>query len=420
MNPELASRLHQTERALEHSRQRFEAVFANATVGIVVANQAGQIVSVNDLARQLFGYPANELLGLPIEVLVPPGVSAYHEALRQSFNQNPAVRAMGHNRDLHARRRDGTVFPVEISLSYFRLDEELYAVAYIIDITFKKEAERELIEQKNRIEHLNADLEKTVAERTAALLDTLAQLEQSKNELAEALTTERELGELKSRFVAMASHEFRTPLTAILTSADLVGKYAERTQQPHRQRHLDRIRASVNHLNDILEEFLAVGRLEEGRIDPRPTAVLLPALLTEALDSIDGTKKGGQRIRVELECPQPLWIDPSLFRKVLVNLIGNAVKYSAEEATVWVRANCTPDRLTLTVQDEGVGIPPDDLEHLFERFFRAKNALNVPGTGLGLHIVRRYVELMGGQIGLESTLGIGTTVSLTIPISPPA
>lgn len=418
--PALADRLQQTELALQHSRQRYEAVFTNATVAIIVANQQGVIVSVNDLARQLFDYPGETLVGQLIEVLVPGDVSHYHEKLRHSFNENPSVRAMGHNRDLHARRRDGTVFPVEISLSYFRLENELYSVAYIIDITYKREAERALIEQKNRIERLNASLEQTVAERTQALLDTLTQLEQSKDELATALAAERELGELKSRFVSMASHEFRTPLTAVLTSAALIEKYPDTTQQANRQKHLDRIRASVNQLNDILEEFLSLGRLEEGKIEAHPAQVALSVLIDETINSLDGLRKAGQTIQATLQCANPIWIDPSLLRKILVNLLSNAVKYSGEGATVQVEATCAEGYLTLTVQDEGVGIPTDDQEHLFERFFRAKNVVNVPGTGLGLHIVGKYVDLMGGQIGLHSELGKGTTVTLTIPISGPS
>ena len=218
-------RLHRAEHELQQSRQRYEAVFANATIGIIVSNQQGIIVSLNEMARQLFDYSDTELVGQSIDQLVPVSVAGYHERLRQSFVEHPSVRAMGHNRDLNARRHDGTVFPVEISLSYFRMDEQLYVVAYIIDITIKKEAEQQLLAHRDAIEQLNADLEKKVANRTHALMNTLEQLEQSKDELARALAAERELGELKSRFVSMASHEFRTPLTAVLTSAALIEKY---------------------------------------------------------------------------------------------------------------------------------------------------------------------------------------------------
>ena len=171
-------RLHQTERDLDHSVRRYEA---------------------------------GGLIDLTVEDLVPMNVSHYHKKLRESFNQNPQVREMGRNRDLHARRKDGSVFPVEISLSHFRPEDELYVVAYIIDITVKKAAERQLITHRDDIQQLNADLEQKVADRTNALMNTLDQLKQSKDELTKALAAEQRLSELKSRFVSMASHEFRTP-----------------------------------------------------------------------------------------------------------------------------------------------------------------------------------------------------------------
>jgi PAS domain S-box-containing protein len=407
--------LRAAERRLAQSVGRFEAVFAHATIGIVVCDRQGAIVLANEQAHRQFGYPTGALPALRIEALVPEAVSGHHERLRASFNAHPQVRAMGHNRDLTARRHDGSVFPVEVSLSYFHLDDELFVVAYIIDITFKKEAERELIAQRQRVERLNADLEQKVADRTHALEATLAQLELRTRELTQALAAEQELGELKSRFVSMASHEFRTPLTAVLTSATLIEKYAGAEQQDQRRRHLERIRTSVKHLTDILEEFLSVGRIEAGHLRARAGRVELPQLLHEATAEVQGLRKPGQRIDTRLANAEPLWLDASLLRKVLVNLLSNALKYSGEDATVAVRASWAAGRLTLSVQDAGIGISADDQEHLFERFFRARNATNLPGTGLGLYIVARYLELLGGTIALRSELNVGTTVTLTIP-----
>ena len=407
--------LQQAERELEHSVRRYEAVFTNATVGIIVSDDEGIIVSANQLADQLFGYATGDLEGLPVDRLVPDTTSHYHEKLRRSFIANPLVRAMGHNRDLHARRNDGSLFPVEISLSYFRLDDALYAVAYIIDITLKKEAESQLLEQKAQVEQLNAELEQKVADRTHALMNTLDQLEQSKNELAKALIAEQRLGELKSRFVSMASHEFRTPLTVLQTSATLVEKYAGADQQAKRKKHLDQIRSSVKHLNDILEEFLSVGMIEAGVVESHPAEVDMAQLMDEIVADVQGLLKPGQTVQTYPWCPSSVWLDPSLLRKILINLLANAIKYSGPGSTVTVRATCANEQLTLVVQDQGVGIPKADQKHLFERFFRAKNVANIAGTGLGLHIVGRYVELMGGSVGLQSVLDQGTTVTLTLP-----
>ncbi|MGY2134756.1 PAS domain-containing sensor histidine kinase [Hymenobacter sp. HD11105] len=410
------NRLHQAERELAQSVRRFEAVFANATIGIIVCNRDGVIVSANQKAHQEFSYEAGELTGQRIEALVPNASGRGHEKQRESFNARPSVRAMGaHHGDLEALRKDGSVFPVEVSLSYFYLDEELFVVSYILDITYKKNAQEALIAERQRVERLNAELEQKVADRTHALLSTLEQLEQRKDELAKALAAEQELGELKSRFVSMASHEFRTPLTAVLTSASLIEKYPATEQQDKRLRHLERIRQSVNHLNDILEEFLSVGRIEEGKVEARPARLNLPELLRDTIVDVQGLLKPGQTVQPHFACSDPAWLDPSLLRKIVVNLLSNAIKYSGENSTVTLRATCTAGQLTLTVQDQGVGISPEDQEHLFERFFRARNVTNVPGTGLGLYIIAKYLELMRGTIALQSTLEVGTTVTITIP-----
>ncbi len=409
------TRLQFAERELAHSVRRFEAIFTNATVGIIVCDEAGVIVSSNQLADRIFGYEPQELLGERIERLVPNAAGRHHEKLRETFNAHPQVRNMGSHRDLLGLRKDDSVFPVEASLSYFRLDQELYVVAYVVDITLKKAAEQELVAERQRVEQLNSDLEQTVAERTHALRLTLEQLEQRSAELTNALAAEQELGELKSRFVSMASHEFRTPLTAILTSAALAEKYPDTEQHDKRLKHLQRIKLSVKHLNDILEEFLSVGRIEEGKIVAQPTEFDVESLLADTIADVQGSLKAGQWIETTLDCPEPVWLDASLLRKILVNLLSNAIKYSAAGKVINVEALCSDEMLTLRVRDQGVGISDEDQKHLFERFFRARNVTNLPGTGLGLYITARYLDMMGGTIHLDSKLNRGTTVSITIP-----
>ncbi|KAA9355321.1 PAS domain-containing sensor histidine kinase [Larkinella humicola] len=391
----------------------FSAVFANATIGIILSDSRGRMLSVSHYALKLFGYSEAEMVGQPIELLVPDSLVHLHQNLRKSFNVRPEVRPMGHGRDLHVKRKDGSLFPAEISLSYFYRESELYVVAYIIDTTYKKEAEQVLIEQKNRIEQLNAELEQKVADRTNALMVTLHQLELSKDELSKALTTERELGELKSRFVSMASHEFRTPLSAIQTSADLLNKYTTTEQQDKRNRHIQRIKASVNHLNDILEEFLSVGKLEEGKIEASYALFDLDELVTSVIADVQGLLKPGQTIQTEPDCVGNVWLDPSLVRKMLANLLSNAIKYSGENKPIRVRFRCRDGRVRLSIEDQGIGMSADDQKHLFERFYRAKNVTAIQGTGLGLHIVAQYLTLLNGTIDFQSQLNQGTTVTIS-------
>ena len=273
----------------------------------------------------------------------------------------------------------------------------------------------ELARSVEQLRSSNAELEQKVADRTNALLITLHQLERRGHDLAQALTAEQELGELKSRFVSMASHEFRTPLTVVLTSAELIEDYTTTAQQGQRLKHVERIRGAVTNLNNILEEFLSVGRIEEGKVESHPANLDLAVLVAETTADVQALLKTGQRIDWQVQCPNPMWLDDSLLRKVLVNLLSNALKYSAEGAVVTVGATCNDHQLTLVVQDRGVGISEEDQAHLFERFFRARSVSTIQGTGLGLYIIACYLKLMGGTIALHSMPEQGTTVTLTLP-----
>ncbi|GAB4048938.1 sensor histidine kinase [Spirosoma litoris] len=407
--------LHRTERDLDNSIRRFEAIFSRATISIIVCNQQGLILSANQLTYQLSGYQPHELENLSIDQLMPSVMSYYYEKLQQFVTPNPGPPPVNCSCELQGKRKDDSLFPIELSLSHFYLDGELYVAAFINDISFKKEAERQLLEQKVQLERLNAELEQKVVDRTHVLLNTLKQLETSKEELAQSLATERELSELKSRFVSMASHEFRTPLTAVLNSTTLIEKYTNTDQQDKREKHLHRIRSSVKHLNEILEEFLSVGKLEEGKIKAHPSRVDFAKLVSEILADLRVALKPGQLIQTDLCCLSPIWLDGSLLRKIILNLLSNAVKYSGPGSVVNLHGNCLMGQLTVSIQDQGIGISTQDQQHLFEQFFRARNVNHIPGTGLGLHIVGRYVALMGGQIDLQSELNQGTTITLNLP-----
>ena len=400
--------LHEVESKLAQSVRRYEAVFANATIGIIVCTQAGAIVSANQMAHQQFGYPAQTLLGHLIEELMP-GAAGYYERLCNNYaTRHPVATLNAYHHEAEARHLDGTLFPVEVSLSCFSLDDELYTVSYVSDISSKKDSDQVLVAHRLRVERLNTELEQKVADRTSALTSTLA-------ELGKALAAEKKLGDLKSLFVSLASHEFRSPLTVVLSSASLLAQYPALEQQPQRALHVERIRQSVHHLNNILEEFLSVARIEEGRILAHPERISVAALLLEVVADVQGLLKAGQTIVREVSCPGPVWLDASLLRKIIVNLLTNALKYSGENAVVTLRVDCRNNVFTLVVLDHGIGISAADQTHLFERFFRARDVAYVPGTGLGLYIVAKYAEMMGGTIDLHSTLDVGTTVTLRVP-----
>lgn len=408
--------------SIELEKQQVNALFHYATQGIILANKKGEIVLANPEAEKLFGYELNELLGRQVEVLIPRRVHEKHAHYREEFQRHPSSRRMGHGRDLFAIKKNGDEFPVEVSLSYYEQRGNYYVIAFIVDITQRKVAERKMIEQHAELERvtadirkLNAELETKVQERTTILREALEKLERSQEELSQALSKEKELGEIKSRFVSMASHEFRTPLSTVLSSASLIQNYAKEDEQDKRLRHVKRIKDSVKHLNDLLEDFLSLGRLEEGRVRTEYERLNIHALMEDIVDEIKPILKQGQAIEVTHAGDEWFASDKRLLKNIMINLLGNAVKFSPEGSPVLLRTFNDARELRIAVEDKGIGIPKDDQHHLFSSFFRAKNVTNIQGTGLGLHIVRRYVELLQGRVELQSEEGKGTTFTVVLP-----
>lgn len=409
-------------RNIEAEQHQVNALFEHATEGMVLTNDKGKIVLLNPAAYRLFQYDHGELLNQPIDNLIPQRFHARHVSDREGFYQHPGNRTMGHGRDLFARKKDGTEFPVEVSLSYYRQKNILYVIAFIVDITERKKAEQELLQKQEQLKRiteditkLNTELETKVEQRTLILREALQELEKSQGELSEALNKEKELSEIKSRFVSMASHEFRTPLSTVLSSAALLGRYTLAEDQDKRDKHIKRIKDAVKHLNDLLEDFLSLGKLEEGKIMTEPAEFGVREFLDEVVEEMRSLAKPGQQIHCEYNGAENFTTDKRLLKNILINLLSNAVKFSPENTAIWLRvAQPAAGGLSLAIRDQGIGISREDQQHLFSSFFRGGNALNIEGSGLGLHIVKRYIDLLGGAVRLESALGEGTCITVEI------
>ncbi|PRY12263.1 signal transduction histidine kinase [Pontibacter ummariensis] len=274
-----------------------------------------------------------------------------------------------------------------------------------------------------QIQRLNMELEQRVEERTQELADAIRKLEQTnrslyeaQQEIKKALKKEKELHELKSRFVTIASHEFRTPLSTVLSSASLIAKYKNADDDDKRLKHVDRIKSAVSNLTNILNDFLSISRMEEGKIYNVPTTFNLEYFAKEVKDEMQGYLKPGQQIRYQHTGEKEVHMDKQLLKNVMINLLSNGSKYSGEGKSIYFMTGITPDNcVQITVQDEGIGIPEADKAHLFTPFFRAHNVTNIQGTGLGLNIVKKYVEIMNGSLDYESELDKGTTFTITLP-----
>jgi len=249
------------------------------------------------------------------------------------------------------------------------------------------------------------------------LEEALQQLEESREELRQTLEKEKELNEMKSRFVSMASHEFRTPLATILSSLTLVSKYGEMNEKENQQRHIQRIKTSISHLTDLLNDVLSISKLEEGKIMPSPELFDIKQFTEQVIQELHPVLKKGQTIQFSHNGLLDVFVDPKFLRVILFNLISNAIKFSPENKPITVSCSVSETLIELNVTDNGIGINDEDKEHLFERFFRGHNVTNIQGTGLGLNIVSRYLELMQGDIQVDSKINEGTTFAVTIPNS---
>jgi PAS domain S-box-containing protein len=493
----------------------YRVLFDTIQEGLIVTDKKGVIVLCNPVCDRLFGYSKDELVGQKIEILVPSGQHSDHVRQRKEYNKSPKKRSMASARRLNGARKDGSTFPVEVSLNPFEEDGEKYVAALVSNVTIKRKIEDELIkltqslEEKvnertkelwqseqlyksiarnfpggvinifdkdfnylfaegqglyeigletedliglNYLERLDEKARKYVRgelalvfkgqsksfeievrgatyllnavplrdeideiDRILVVEKNITSLKEVELRLAENLKKEKELNEMKSRFVSMASHEFRTPLTTINSSAGLINKYYEKGLYEKSPKHVGRIRQSVAHLTTILNDFLSLEKLESGRAAVKLYSLDLVAVIKDVSEEMEGLRKSGQTILFDMPDHFDYKTDAQLMKNILINLISNAFKYSGQNGKIKIYLLTTSNAVKIIVQDNGIGIPKEDQPKMFDRFFRAENVLNIEGTGLGLTIVVKYLELLNGSITFESEEGIGTKFIITLP-----
>jgi two-component system, LuxR family, sensor kinase FixL len=414
----------------EELELRYYSVIDSAVDGIITIDSVGVMETVNKSVLQLFGYTQNELIGKNVSMLMPEPHRSMHDKYLQEYLKTGHAKIIGIGRSLHAQKKNGDLFPILLSVSEMRLGDRIVFTGFINDIS-------ELVMAKESLALLNQELEGKVNDRTEELATTVNQLlstnrkladeilerqiieralEEKHNQLQIALQRERELGELKTRFVSMASHEFRTPLTTILSSTSLAQRYSDINQPDKLNQHLEKVKASVAHLTSILNDFLNLTKLEEGQIRLMIETFDIGSFCREVIEELAGLTKPEQHIICEGHHEGVfLNTDKKVLRNILYNLLSNALKYSDKD--VFVKLDLTSATVfQIAVRDQGIGIPLEDQKHLFERFFRANNAMNISGTGLGLNIVKRYLDLLGGTIDFISAPEVGTTFTVLIPL----
>ena len=363
---------------LNRSRERVEAILNGSSDAIIFLDPEGSIRQANPAFNALFGYDVDEVFGNQFTALAAPE----HTHLLTEAIQTSSAQAQAERVEITARRKDGFQFDADVALSPVRSGTILLGlVCSLRDITARKASEQAL---------------------------------------KDALEKERELGQLKSRFVSMASHEFRTPLTTILSSTFLLENCYERMSEEQKVRHFQKIKASIQHMNQLLEDVLTIGTAEAGRLEFNPEPLNLDALCREAVEEIQlGTQTHVFLPSHPIEDNQVI-MDGKLLRQILDNLLSNAIKYSPQGGSVQMDVQCGRRMTTIRVKDEGIGIPESDRKHLFEPFNRGGNVAGIQGTGLGLAITKRSVDIHQGSLTYESHEGVGMTFTVILPIVLPS
>lgn len=535
---------------------KLDAVFKTASDGIILINEKGIVEMVNNAASQIFGYSSEEMLGWNVSMLMNKNDAQNHNHYLNNYLNTGQKKIIGVGREVIGKKKDGTLFPLRLSVSEVKIGEKSIFTGILHDLTEEKKAEKELQEEKDKaqsyldiahaiilvmdstgkvllinkrgceifgfseneikgqncnslpifskdlrfknhlkqihqgiqnesetesevynrngekkiiawktapifdqknnilstissgiditlrkeaedkIKILNIELENRVEARTEELADAVNQLlninkqlqfeikerknieqvlRENEQQLRNAYEKERELNELKSRFVSMASHEFRTPLSTILSSADLIEAYIRENEQEKRTKHTQRIKSSVANLTSILNDFLSISKLEEGKTTIQPREVDINELIEEIHEEVQGLLKSNQKILIQKKITQLFVTDRNIVKNVLLNLISNAIKYSADGSKIFFLVALENHQLEITIRDQGIGIPEEEQEHLFTRFFRAHNAEHIQGTGLGLNIVKRYLDLLNGSINFKSVINQGTEFNIIVP-----
>jgi PAS domain S-box-containing protein len=396
-----------------HNRLQYTSLFGNAGIGILIVDEDGFIVFANKYILKALGYDEEELILKKVELLIPSGVKEKHCGIWGDLTKHPENISFDANRNYTLTRKNGTEIQVEMTFGFYQDGPKVFFSFFI-------NCGQRLTAFEQPINALNRDEEQKSAGRILALnlenetlKNKVRELEEMDARLEDALEKERELNQLKAGFLTVASNEFRTPLSGILSSTYLLSKYTSEEEQPQRDKHIKRILSSVNQLNEILGDFLSVEKIDQGNFKPNLSAIHISLMVNEVIRNINYMLRNGQEIVFTQSGDNDIaYIDYSMFVHILTNLLSNAIKYSPEHSLISLHIQSSQN-LVIKIKDTGIGIPENEKDNLYKMFFRCSNASNIQGSGLGLNLVKKYIGLLNGTIDFISEENKGTEFTIT-------
>ncbi len=402
----------------------FNILFEAIPAGVFIVDQDTNIVALNAVAEKMFGYEKGELLNKSKDILLPKRYLSTHKNQLNYFINQIKKGKKTHGLYLFGLTKNNKEFPLEISINSFTLYEKEYRLALVIDMTLRSETEK-------KIDSIKVVLEEKVKKGTIELQNNINKLKEVnrnykkelhrrieiENILTEALKKERELNELKSKFLSLVSHEFKTPLSGILTSAILLERYQLTEQQEKREKHVKTITNKVQYLNNILNDFISLERLDSSNENYKFKTFNLSKVINEVVYNANMLLKSGQHINIPLNSADfVLYQDEKKLELILSVLIYNALKYSPENSEIDLEISRNAKNIIFTIKDQGLGIPKKDQKFVYNRYYRAENVLNIQGTGIGLNIVKEHLKNLGGTISFDSTENKGSVFFVELPI----
>ena len=401
----------------------FKILLGAVSEGVIIVDEQQTILEANESAERTFGYDKGALLKQPLNTLIPPEYRAGHVTHFKNFIEQRKYRQLGQGLELCGVRKNGELFPVEVGLNMFTMYKKNFVMALIVDISHRKT-------QEDEIKNLNIELETKVEQRTEELKNAVKKLKKlniqldkenkkrikAEKETKKTLKNEIELSELKTKFLSLVSHEFKTPLSAILTSALLLRKYKKEEQQHKRDKHIQIISDEVHYLNTILNDFLSLEKLDKGKVNYNFSTFKLSKVVNEVVYNANMLLKGGQQIYYPEDIDGlSMYQDEKIVELSLSNVVNNAVKYSLENTVIDIDVTQNENITIFKIKDNGIGIPLKDQKNIFNRYFRAENVLLTQGTGIGLNIVKEHLERLNGKIYFESKEHEGSIFTIELP-----